>query len=464
MSSTVDLRGAPTTVASSDATTTDPAAAAAQVKVGNKYCEQAGLGERSHITRGDFQNLPGFKNGQLWEGIDYEGANWTSKFDAAYAIEATCHSPDKLRCFSEVTTHNGEADLAILTSARARGVRVRLVARGARVRVCARVCARVGGVLAGGREHQRVTSYGGIARAESLRNAERGSARSTRETSPLAPHASRHERSSRAPAASPKVARCLKKGGLYAGYEWCVLPDRGYNKVRRAEAYRARRVPRLFSRSIIRVTREIRIARSWSATRRPSVRSRPRRTRGRSDGGFRAGAADGSPLVTAAAPRRSLFRRSRSRARRLARLVSSPPSPPIVVTSAAAVVSLRAAAGRDASFAGRPEARRDQGGHRGRQRAADARDARRGRSRRRSSAPYDGYLLVVALAPTPDAPRHLDRSSRRSRRRASRSSTTTTRTRACTTRRRSRGTTRSTATRLPPAARSRARSRSRASA
>ena len=93
-----------------------------------------------------------------------------------------------------------------------------------------------------------MTSCGGIARAESLRNAERGgSARSTRETSPLPPHASRHGRSSRAPAASPKVARCLKKGGLYAGYEWCVLPDRGYDKVRRAEAYRARRVPRLSS-------------------------------------------------------------------------------------------------------------------------------------------------------------------------------------------------------------------------
>ena len=95
--------------------------------VPSRYCEQTGLADISHVTRGDFQNLPGHKDGKLWEGIDYEGKNWTNKFDAAYAIEATCHSPDKKRCFSE-------------------------------------------------------------------------------------------------------VARCLKKGGLFAGYEWCVLPDRGYDK------------------------------------------------------------------------------------------------------------------------------------------------------------------------------------------------------------------------------------------
>jgi len=97
-----------------------------QVKIGNKYHEQAGVGKICHTTRGDFQNLPGFKDGKLWEGIDYEGQDWSGRFDVAYEIEATCHSPNKTRCFSE-------------------------------------------------------------------------------------------------------VARCLKPGGLFAGYEWVVLPDRGYD-------------------------------------------------------------------------------------------------------------------------------------------------------------------------------------------------------------------------------------------
>jgi len=100
-----------------------------QVKVGNKYCEQQGLKATAHLTRGDFQNLPGFQADEkhkLWEGIDYRGQDWTARFDVAYEIEATCHSPDKVRCFSE-------------------------------------------------------------------------------------------------------VARCLKKGGLFAGYEWVVLPERGYD-------------------------------------------------------------------------------------------------------------------------------------------------------------------------------------------------------------------------------------------
>mmetsp|Transcript_7288 Transcript_7288/g.21516 ORF Transcript_7288/g.21516 Transcript_7288/m.21516 type:complete len:429 (-) Transcript_7288:98-1384(-) len=97
-----------------------------QVNVGNKYCKQTGLEKIAHLTRGDFQNMPGFSNGKLWEGIEYGDADWTGKFDAAYEIEATCHSPDKTRCYSE-------------------------------------------------------------------------------------------------------VARCLKAGGLYAGYEWVVLPERGYD-------------------------------------------------------------------------------------------------------------------------------------------------------------------------------------------------------------------------------------------
>lgn len=57
-----------------------------QVRVGNKYCEQQGLKDRCRLVQGDFQNLP-FENGT---------------FDAAFAIEATCHSPDRVRCFQEI--------------------------------------------------------------------------------------------------------------------------------------------------------------------------------------------------------------------------------------------------------------------------------------------------------------------------------------------------------------------------
>jgi len=57
-----------------------------QVTIGNKYNKQMGVDSLCHLTRGDFQNLP-------WD----EG-----HFDVAYAIEATCHSPDKVQCFSEV--------------------------------------------------------------------------------------------------------------------------------------------------------------------------------------------------------------------------------------------------------------------------------------------------------------------------------------------------------------------------
>lgn len=55
-----------------------------QVNVGNKYNSDAGLAERCSARQGDFQTLP-FEDAQ---------------FDAAYQIEATCHSPDKVRlCF-----------------------------------------------------------------------------------------------------------------------------------------------------------------------------------------------------------------------------------------------------------------------------------------------------------------------------------------------------------------------------
>ncbi|CAM9949277.1 unnamed protein product [Ascophyllum nodosum] len=52
-----------------------------QVNVGNKYNRDAGLAERCSSRQGDFQTLP-FEDEQ---------------FDAAYQIEATCHSPDKAR-------------------------------------------------------------------------------------------------------------------------------------------------------------------------------------------------------------------------------------------------------------------------------------------------------------------------------------------------------------------------------
>jgi len=59
-----------------------------QVKVGNKYNKQKGLESKCRLRHGDFQKL-----GEMFE----EGT-----FDAAYAIEATCHSPDRVKCFSGV--------------------------------------------------------------------------------------------------------------------------------------------------------------------------------------------------------------------------------------------------------------------------------------------------------------------------------------------------------------------------
>lgn len=51
-----------------------------QVNVGNKYNRDAGLSDSCVSRQGDFQSLP-FEDGE---------------FDAAYQIEATCHSPDKV--------------------------------------------------------------------------------------------------------------------------------------------------------------------------------------------------------------------------------------------------------------------------------------------------------------------------------------------------------------------------------
>jgi sterol 24-C-methyltransferase len=57
-----------------------------QVRIGNKYNERAGLADLCESIQGDFQNLP-FEN---------------DSFDCAYAIEATCHSPNRLQCFTQV--------------------------------------------------------------------------------------------------------------------------------------------------------------------------------------------------------------------------------------------------------------------------------------------------------------------------------------------------------------------------
>jgi sterol 24-C-methyltransferase len=59
-----------------------------QVKVGNQYCEQKGIADKCRVVQGDFQKLP--------ENFEKES------FDAAFAIEATCHSPDRVVCFSGV--------------------------------------------------------------------------------------------------------------------------------------------------------------------------------------------------------------------------------------------------------------------------------------------------------------------------------------------------------------------------
>lgn len=48
--------------------------------MGNKYNREAGLSDSCSSRQGDFQSLP------------FEDA----EFDAAYQIEATCHSPDKV--------------------------------------------------------------------------------------------------------------------------------------------------------------------------------------------------------------------------------------------------------------------------------------------------------------------------------------------------------------------------------
>jgi sterol 24-C-methyltransferase len=59
-----------------------------QVKVGNEYCRQKGIGDKCRLVQGDFQKLSEMFNQAV--------------FDVAFAIEATCHSPDRVTCFSGI--------------------------------------------------------------------------------------------------------------------------------------------------------------------------------------------------------------------------------------------------------------------------------------------------------------------------------------------------------------------------
>lgn len=59
-----------------------------QVKVGNQYCEQKNMQNKCRILQGDFQDLTNQFPAE--------------SFDAAYAIEATCHSPDRRACFKGI--------------------------------------------------------------------------------------------------------------------------------------------------------------------------------------------------------------------------------------------------------------------------------------------------------------------------------------------------------------------------
>lgn len=57
-----------------------------QVKVGNEYCKAKGIDHKCRLVQGDFQKLD-----QIFD---------KETFDVAFAIEATCHSPDRVQCFS----------------------------------------------------------------------------------------------------------------------------------------------------------------------------------------------------------------------------------------------------------------------------------------------------------------------------------------------------------------------------
>jgi len=57
-----------------------------QIKVGTKYIARDNLTDNCSFKKSDFMKL------------EYKD----SHFDAAYAIEATCHAPDKVACFAEI--------------------------------------------------------------------------------------------------------------------------------------------------------------------------------------------------------------------------------------------------------------------------------------------------------------------------------------------------------------------------
>jgi len=61
-----------------------------QVNVGNKYNKDRGLDKKCKLIQGDFQKL------------SKAFADNEKNFDAAYACEATCHSPNRVECFSGV--------------------------------------------------------------------------------------------------------------------------------------------------------------------------------------------------------------------------------------------------------------------------------------------------------------------------------------------------------------------------
>lgn len=59
-----------------------------QVKVANQYCAQKGFADKTRVVQGDFQKLS--------EKFEKES------FDAAYAVEATCHSPNRVQTFKQI--------------------------------------------------------------------------------------------------------------------------------------------------------------------------------------------------------------------------------------------------------------------------------------------------------------------------------------------------------------------------
>jgi len=59
-----------------------------QVKLGNRYCSEAGAEKKCRIIQGDFQKVD-----QYFQPDTY---------DVAFAVEATCHSPDRVQCFSGI--------------------------------------------------------------------------------------------------------------------------------------------------------------------------------------------------------------------------------------------------------------------------------------------------------------------------------------------------------------------------